>query len=245
MGRPRKPKLITFDGRKLGKGLSGAIGSFQALEKDGKIISYFCDINGVGAFTPMIATAAATHVREGIQGKRTISGLGGLPALEKATVSAKRGDSRFHYWTGALSEHVTYNITSFGKRSAGHLTIAKGSIKGGDASYAALARWLEHGTDRIPPRPVMELGIRDFVVKKMPLLLSETKRTIIQEIRDNHKNKKNGPSFDTAALAGVTPAKTFQQLDSYKQSVKGTQGKGRARKILNRAGFASARLDKW
>lgn len=244
MPRKRKSKLIDIDGPKMGKGLSEAIGTFEALEKDGKILSYFCDVKGVGAFTPMITSAAATYIREGIQGKRQISGLGGLPALEEATVS-KKGHERFHYWSGAFSESITYKITTFGKRSSGYITLRKGSIKGGTASYGALARWLEEGTDKIPSRPVMQLSIHSFVAKKLPVLLRETKQTIIQEMIDNHKNKKNGPSFDTGSLAGITPAKTFQQLDSYKQSFKGSQGKGRARKILNKTGFASARLDKW
>lgn len=240
----RKNTLIEFDGSKMGQGLSQAIGSFDALEKDGKVLSYFCDIKGVGAFTPMITSAAATYIRETIQGRRQVSGLGGLPALEKDTVS-KKGHGKFHYWTGAFSENVTYKITSFGRRSSGHVTMTKNSIRGGDATYGALARWLEQGTGRIPARPVMQLSIHSFVSKKLPVLLRETKQTIIQDILDNHKNKKNGPSFDTSALAGVTPAKTFQQLESYKHSFKGSQGKGRARKILNKAGFASARLDKW
>lgn len=244
MPRKRKSKLIDFDGPKMGKGLSEAIGTFKALEKDGKVLSYFCDVKGVGAFTPMIASAAATYIREGIQGKRQITGLGGLPKLEEATVS-KKGHGRFHYWSGSFAESITYKVTSYGKKNSGHVTLSKDSIKDGTASYGALAKWLEEGTDKIPARPVMQLSIHSFVSKKLPVLLRETKQTIIQDIINNHKSKKDGPSFDTQALAGITPAKTFQQLESFKQSSFGTQGKAKARKILNKAGFASARLDKW
>lgn len=243
-GRSKKGALISFDVSEFEASLSSAVGVFQAFEKDSETLSYFCDLKGNGAFAPMIATAAATYIREGIQGIRHISGLGVLPALSSITIK-KKGHSRFDYWTGAFAEHIIYKASHIGKVSTGRVTISAGTLAGSDSTFTSLARWLEHGTGRIPARPVLELGMHDFVAKKFPVLLHETKRVIMQEIVENHKGKKKSHRFNLGALNTVAPASTFKDLGAYRSRFTQSKGKEKARQILNKAGFASARLDKW
>lgn len=232
-----KKGFFRFSIDKLKKGMEDAASFFKASQKDAESMSYFCDEQGEGAFTTAAASGCAFYIQEVIKGRRTVAGLGSLPALSDFT-QKKKGHGNFHYWTGEFVESITYTTGRSGNVQTGYVSYTPEAHIGARVPFSTLAKWLEEGTSRMPARPVIALARQSYIATKIPPLVRETKRTIYSEIEENHKNTK-------VKVGSIDQQGLFTDEKPLKTSTFKKEGTSKVRKILNKIGLGAAKLNKW